>query len=278
MAEWTRTTPWRQGHLLTKEAIKAIGLTHPQFPDETMVIVASHDCDITYSPDREPQVEVVVGHRISTVDGNNTNAKSPRTLHIEFEGAESILGEFVITEKKSISKDVLAAFEPAADARLSPSGLRILQRWLASRYRRSAFPDEFERRLKESGLAEKIARAVKPSSMMIHAVYFEVDEGREIAHSGPDDVYALDIILLYASEPDPQAAEAVANEVKGKIEQAFKAKLFHTESGKWQSIELKYIDAISDEAMSVRLSQRFKMWRLDHISMGADPQHPVLSE
>lgn len=62
--------------------------------------------------------------------------------------------------------------------------------------------------------------------MMIHAVYFEVDEGEEIAHTGPDDVYVLDIILMYASEPDSQTAEAVANEVKGKIEQAFKAKLF----------------------------------------------------
>lgn len=162
MAEWTRTTPWRQGHLLTKEAIKAIGLSHPQFPDNTLVIVASHDCDITQTPDREPQVEVVVGRRISTVDGNNTNAKSPRTLHIEFQGAESTLGEFVITDKKSVPKEVLGAFEPATDAKLAPPGLRIFQRWLASRYLRSAFPDEFERRLKESGLADKIAKAVKP--------------------------------------------------------------------------------------------------------------------
>lgn len=29
-ATWTRDTPWRQGHLLTAEAIEALGLSHPE--------------------------------------------------------------------------------------------------------------------------------------------------------------------------------------------------------------------------------------------------------
>ncbi len=89
------------------------------------------------------------------------------------------------------------------------------------------------------------------------------------------NVYVLDIVLLYASEPDSETAEAFANRVKEKIEYAFNAKLFDRESGNWQSIELRYVDAISDEAMTVRVSERYKKWRLDHISMGAEPHQPV---
>jgi hypothetical protein len=154
MSEWTRNTPWRQGHLLSDAAIQAIGCTHPEYPDDAVVIVATHDCDLAQLPAKEPQVEVVVGRRIQKLDGNNTHAKSSRTLHIGFEGDGQLLAEFVVTEKRSIPKNVLVEFGPETNAKLSPPDLATFQLWLASRYRRSAFPDEFERRLIKSGLAE----------------------------------------------------------------------------------------------------------------------------
>lgn len=54
MPEWTRNTLWRQGHLLTDEAITALGLGHPKYPSDTVVIVATHNCDLVQLPDREP--------------------------------------------------------------------------------------------------------------------------------------------------------------------------------------------------------------------------------
>ena len=147
MAEWTREAPWRQGHLLTDDAVKLLGLSHPDCPANTVVIVVTHDCDLVQLTSSEPVVEVVVGRRITDADGNYTHAKSARTLHIKFEGDAPMLAEFVITAKRSISKETLVDFKPVIEYRLSPSGQATLQRWLASRYRRSAFPDEFERRL-----------------------------------------------------------------------------------------------------------------------------------
>lgn len=278
MPEWTRNTPWRQGHLLTDEAVRAFELIHRENTDDTVVIVASHACDIAQLPDKEPQVEVVVGHRIPELDGTYTHAKSPRTLHIGFEGDEPLLAEFVITEKRSISKDVLVDFGPQTNVKLSPSDLVTFQLWLASRYRRSAFPDEFESRLKESGLDRKIVNAVRPHGRMISAVFFDVDDGQEVAHSGSEDVYMLDIYLLYENEPDFNAAEIAVTAAKAAIEQAFETKLFDRLSGNWQSIELRNIDVISEDVMSFRQSKYLKKWRLDYISLGADPQQPVLAE
>lgn len=278
MAEWTRNTPWRQGHLLTKEAVTATGLNHPAYPDDTVVIVASHDCDLAQLPDKEPQVEVVVGRRISALDGNNTHAKSSRTLHLGFEGEKTLLAEFIIIGKQSIPKNALVDFSPETSTRLSPPNLSTFQQWLASRYRRSAFPDEFEHRMKQTGLADKITKAIRPHGSVITAVFFDVDEGREVARTGPDDVYMLDIYLLHATEPDFRDAESSANKAKEAIESSFKTKLFDISSYCWKSIELRYIDVISEYAMTYSQSKLLKKWRLDHISLGADPQQPVLAE
>ncbi|MDW7643775.1 MAG: hypothetical protein SCI25_01895 [Desulfuromonadales bacterium] len=278
MPEWSRNTAWRQGQLLSDYAASAIGLLHPESPDDTLVIIATHPCDLTQLPDKEPHVEVVVGRRIDQLDGNHTHAKSSRTIHVKFEGDEPLLAEFVVTEKQYVTKAVLAKFEPETRFHLSPTSLNTFQIWLASRYRRSAFPDEFERRMKISKLDSKISKIIKPLGEMITAVFFDVDEGREISKSGPDDVYLLDIFMLYAVEPDVDAAETAALKAVAEIKQAFKGRLFDAATGTWKNIELRYVDAISEDALTYRDSQLLKKWRLDHISLGADPQQPVLAE
>jgi hypothetical protein len=278
MPEWIRNFPWRQGNLLTAETVTAINLSHPNYPDDTVVIIATHDCDLAQLPDKEPYIEVIIGRRIQNLDGNNTYAKSSRTLHIAFEGSEPMLAEFVITDKCNIDKTILADFAPEPGFKLSPPYLSTFQLWLASRYRRSAFPDSFERRMKETGLAAKIAKAVKQYGEMITAVFFDVDEGQEIPRATPDDVYVLDIMLLHETTPDLNAAENAANTVKKAIEQAFKSKLYGASSRGWHNIELRYVDVISEETLTYRQSKLLRKWRLDHISLGAEPQQPVLAE
>ena len=195
MAEWNRDTPWRQGHLLGNDAIEALGLLHAVAPDQTIVIVASHDCDLAQAPEGEPVVEVVVGCLVTDKDGNCTHAKNARKLHVEFAGAAVFWAEFEATAKLSIEKHAMNDFVPRPEAHLSPENHAIFQMWLASRYRRSAFPDEFERRLtsKEFKLHEKITKAVKPHGELIAGVFFDVDDGAEVTRDGPDDTYTLDM-------------------------------------------------------------------------------------
>ena len=279
MTKWTRETPWRQGQLLTDEATKLLGLSHPDSPENILVVVATHDCDLVQPPDKEPCVELIVGRRIVNLDGNNTHTKSSRKLHIKFNSEEPFLAEFLITTKCSISKESLLNFKPMADVKLSPQNLSVFQQWLASRYRRSAFPDEFERRLvNETKLAEKISKAMKSHGELITAVFFDVDEGRDIIHKGADDSYLLDIYLLYTTEPDFNIAERAAKKAKEAIEKAFNEKLHDHLADKWKWIELRHVDVISEEALTYRDSTLLKKWRLDHISLGAEPQQTILKE
>ena len=43
--QWSRKTPWRQGHVLCAKARAATGLSHAD-ADATCVVVISHDCDV----------------------------------------------------------------------------------------------------------------------------------------------------------------------------------------------------------------------------------------
>jgi hypothetical protein len=142
MAEWTRKTLWRQGSLLTDDAIKKLSLLHPVEPPNTEVIMATHDCDLAQAPEVEGSVEVIVGRRISVANGNNTHAQNSRTLHIPFIGTSSFWAEFNASAKICVSKSALVEYSPQNESCLAPSSVATFQRWLSSRYRRSAFPTE----------------------------------------------------------------------------------------------------------------------------------------
>lgn len=278
MAEWNRDTSWRQGHLLGSDAIAALGLRHATAPEQTLAIVASHDCDLAQDPEGEPVIELVIGRSIVDKDGNCTHAKNARKLHVEFAGAAAFWAEFEATAKATIDKQALNAFTPRADANLSHENHAIFQMWLASRYRRSAFPDEFERRLiREAKLHEKIAKAVKPYGELISGVFFDVDEGIEVTRNGPDDTYTLDITILHAADPDFDAAEQVATAAAKAIEKAFKDKLF-APTQTWQHIELRSCEPVSESVLTYQQFKQLKRWRLEHISLAAAPQQPVLAE
>ena len=277
MAEWNRDTPWRQGFLLGDDAIDALGLRYAENPDQTIVVVATHDCDLAQDPQFEPVVEVVVGC-LAAKDGNCTHAKNARKLHIEFAGDVQFWAEFEATAKVHVDKLKLNEYSPRSDVRLRSEDHAVLQMWLASRYRRSAFADEFERRLtKETKLAEKIQKAVKPHGELIIGVFFDVDEGAEVKRNGPDDTYKLDITILHQADPDFVAAENAARAAADAIEKAFNEKLF-APANRWQHIELHSCEPMSESVLTYQMFKQLKRWRLEHMSLAADPQQPVLAE
>lgn len=276
MTDWNRATEWRQGHVLTDQTVADLGLCDDQVPENALVVVISHDCDIANSTQVEPDIEVIIGTKVSTANGNLTHTKNPRKLHISFEGGERLcIAELVAIKKRLIQKHLLIAHPPSEDFRLNPKGIGVLQRWLAARYRRAAFPDAFERRIKANGLAEKLQKILKPSGKHIRTIFFDVDDGEEIMRQSPEDTYSLKVLVVYATDPSPQDAEAAAAGAKTELESAFK-ECFCDAKGKWRDIELVYCEVISDEALSYHQSQYFKEWRLEHFSLKEEPQHPTM--
>ena len=271
--DWTRDMSWRQGHVLLDATSQALNLQHATYPDETIVVVISHDCDLACSVDLEPTVEVVVGRRIAIPSGNATHAKTTRTLHLEWthQGQQQIWVELLISHRQTLSKALLVGVDPDPAYELSLRDLAILQQWLANRYRRSAFPNEFEARLKEAKLHEKIANVVKPFADKIVGVFFDVDRGKQVERDGPDDVYILGItVLYYGTAPDPEGLAKAIETAFETIEKQFIKKFFDPDK-EWKNIELLVIDVIADTAIKYADFVLLKRWQLDYMSLRADP-------
>lgn len=277
MAQWRRDFPWRQGHILGTESAIKLGLGDTDSPVERVFVVVSHDCDLAQVPDIEPKCEIMKGTIVGQPDGNFSSAKNPRRLHLPFSaGTKKIVVDLNAQDKCLIDKTALAEHVPDSEACLSPEKLNIFQLWLAARYRRAAFPDEFERQLKDgpAKVHEKLLRILAKTGEHIVAIFFDVDRGKEVDHADADDPYELSIYLLYNVEGDPDIAGDVTSGAARGIEKIFREAFFI--EGKWQNIELLGVSPISEEEMTVRQSRQLKRWHTDHLSLRTDPQQPML--
>lgn len=278
MAARNRDTPWRQGHVLTSESSVALGVVTAENAESTFVVVISHDCDLAQDPEAEPVVEIIAAKRIEKADGNYTHAKNARRLHLPCSTGEAVVYlDMQVLGKTTIDKATLSGHVPSANAVVKPEDRTVLQRWLAARYRRAAFPDEFERRLNDTGVAKRIAKILEPLGKQLVAVFFDVDEGAELARNGEGDLYSLRIDLLYSTEEDPAAALEAAEKAATSISAAFRDRCFDAVAG-WTWIELVACEPISDEAMTYAMSMQLKRWNMDYLSLRADPPAEPMQE
>jgi hypothetical protein len=279
MGEWDRRIPWRQGHILTADAVTSLGLVPDADATSRVVIVVTHNCDLAQSPNVEPMVEVMVGRRIGGPNGNFTHGKNPRRLHISAtEAGSSVWIELTATARQSVPKPELCRHVPSATIKIDFTDLDTLQYWLAARYRRSAFPDEFDRRLDETRIAARLKKILEPVGNHILAVFFDVDEGTEREHKGEHDPFTLSIELLYSTAVDSTIAEAAARRASEGITVAFRECCFDKQTNKWRNIELLDCTPISDEALTYAMSLKLKRWNADYISFRADPAQPMVKE
>jgi len=272
---WTRDTPWRQGHVLTVDTIKSLGLSHPETPDSTCVVVISHDCDLANDALQiEPDVEVIVGRHLPKGDGNFFWAKAPRTLHVDvLHNDTAAVVELVATAKQFISKKALAAFFPDAAYSFPGKSLSALRSWLGIRYNRAAFPDPFVDRLSQTKVDKRLAKIIEPVGNLLSAVYFDVDGGQEIDHSDGSP-YELKIVLAYPPGDDPEQAADDVEKLEIEISDLFEKKHFDQATGKWNGVALKQCMSISEDDLRVSRARLLTQWRLEYMTLKADEEQP----
>ncbi len=265
MGDGRNSTDWQQGFVLDGNDSVALGLIAAGEVADKVAIVATHDCDLLESLVVEPVCEILIGRRIDKVDGNFSNAKNPRRLHLQFSGgATSLVLELNATDKRTIEKDKLLARRPNAGIRLRPKELWTLRAWFATRYFRPSYPNEFDRRLK-SDVAKRMAETIKKTSENLVAVLFDIDGGEPDSEKSEDDVYALNVFLVYDVTKDPRAAENAANTAAQSIRSIFRNNFF--KDGKWRGIELKTCTAVSEEAMTIYNMRMTRTWHFDSLEI-----------
>ncbi|WP_410480273.1 hypothetical protein [Pseudomonas sp. DCA-1] len=287
MVSWSRSTPWRQGYIVDSQTLAQLGIIIDGDGQEKVIaVVATHDCDLAQEAAGEPEVELILGRILAEkLDGNYTHCKTARRLHLELTGTDQhLLCEFDASKRVRVSKEhqepskAFVSYEPARTFLMNGQERSIFQRWLAARYRRSSFPDEFDRRLRDTKVAERLAKLFKDSGNHIPAVFFDVDQGMERTRDGSDDLYELSILVLYKTDEDPEIAEEAAQAAVKAIEELFQNRCRTGEDKSWKWIELIEIDVISDEALTYSQSLNLTRWQADYVSLRSDPEQPILDD
>ncbi len=253
---------------------------------DALVVVISHDCDILQDAANEPCVEVICGRRIAAADGNFTFGKSPRRIHLELDTPEGPVAVQLDAPRKHLlpkvsdGKPALSDAEPVRGWAIAAEHRRALKRWLADRYDRHAFPEEFEERMRRTGVQDRLPKVFADSGYSIVRVFFELDDGEVEAHDGEDDVYSLRIYLVYSTQEDARKAAAVADTAKGRIEVLFKTRCQASSTGRtmvWKWIELAEVVVLADSVMTLALANQLTHWHAEYISDRANPPQPQLT-
>lgn len=273
-----RSTRWRQGSLLTAEAAQVLGLID-RGETERHVVIITHDCDLPN--DRECNVELIISRVVSVVDPQFANARHPRQLHLKYRDGDE--GELILAlghdGRRSIPKTKLAQLGEKAQSNygLDADATRVLKQWLAARYARPAFPNAFEARLrKEVGKKVSVEKQIAVILGGIHeqlaGLFIDLDDAR---HRELDDrePYPLGLQVVYYADKGADARRA-AEEAASQLTQ-----LFHRAYGSpgvATEISLDSCEAVADSSITLADLRKLDQWRLEYLSLGSEPQEPVI--
>lgn len=275
-----RDTDWRQGDLLTCEAAAALGLVGAA-DQERRVIVITHDCDLPH--DSELCVEFIVAELVvkdPKPDPQLSYAKNPRRLHLAYEGTDAapLILELRHGDRRSVPKGDFAERAVKDNSHALPvDAKRALKQWLAARYGRPAFPNEFEERLrKRSGkrtVEQQIAKILEADAKYLVGLFFDLGEQRG-AEAVKGEPYALSVSVVYDAAEGGSEARGAAERVAAKLRE-----LFETAYGKPDiatEIALDACEAVADTRLTLADLRRVDQWRLEYISLRDDEQGDFL--
>ena len=194
---------WRQGILISeKSTIQTLldnscgyMLDVSQVPEILMII--SQSCDILHDKvEDEPYIEFLAGYIFKKEDRNLFNGKNPRRLQVIHD--KKILS-FAIHDILRVPKDVFERVDPKpASIIMERDKINLIANWVAKRYVRAAFPDEFNRRIKEAKKAEKASK--NPLMGNVSLIFIDVsDEELDIDHD-----YFVKMMVGVAHKTDPK--------------------------------------------------------------------------
>ncbi|MDD3179479.1 MAG: hypothetical protein PHQ04_03925 [Opitutaceae bacterium] len=155
---------------------------------------------------------------IVAANGNLTHGKNPRRLHVPaVVGNSTVVLEAWVFHRFCFPRQVLEGFAPAAECAVPPEEIRTLIEWVARRYTRSAFPDEFNRRIKKAHVGFK--KVLTDNGAVISGVWLALNPFAELA---PGEPYRIGVRVAMTVEDYGDAAKRdQANTVVNALELGF---------------------------------------------------------
>lgn len=256
---------WLQGSIVKRENVaqllKLIGKSDLIDNPDVILIVASGSCDIANEADLV--IEFSIARSIQEIKSNFSYNKNPRCLHCTLESASSsnLHLELKAHEKIGILKEQIPqGIEPNSEFKFTQKELDFYVDWLAARYKRPAFPTEFDRRIDRAWDKNKRRKAAKKVSSKLIGIYAKVYPDREITLSENYSVDLLALTVVELSIDDQKAIEQLIGQYKQALLDA--------------NMNVGPEKIVSEFKVSVGTLKEYKRFNLDELSYKNDDPLP----
>lgn len=138
---------------------------------DVFYIVLTHACSVVAEDfEKEPAVEYIVAHLIDRASPEYQELKNTRRLHLPCNvGGKARFAELFIYQRQFFDRKVLLSCSASEQITLTPEATKQLARWVAMRYTRAAFPDNFNNRF-QSASKHFAERFKKPINHQVNSV------------------------------------------------------------------------------------------------------------
>jgi hypothetical protein len=272
-----RKHDWRQGSVLPPDlmaaARDAAGSHRPrpiELQQDDWLIVTSHTCDVRNRGklENEPTVEVLVARvHCGKPDSREVHGKNSRRLH--FEGVQSGKSVRLVAsahDRLLIDRLILAEHPPDTSRVIGNPSLgkadrtvETLATWVAKRYQRQAFPDEFDNAVQQAGAKEPIDKFLSTNAAILLGVFIALADRKD---QTPRFHAEFRLVLKTTAVKDDWPSQKV------KLEEEFETL--------WESVEGIAVEVVAKTAVEMTLHEiyvnQFKKFDRDWISNERDPE------
>lgn len=266
-ANHVKNNGWRQGSILGEEFVQILverkllpGIGYPGY-----WVVLSHDCDVSnVSFEAEPFVELIFGESIdaASLDGNRQWGKNARLLQIHnpSDQQEVTYFQFSANQRYWVDRRLFAEQVPSPQ-RLDIELISRLSRWVAKRYVRAAFPDEFVERTR--AVVGRIRKRTKRDGGLITGIYLLVSD----EELGEDADYEIMVFATMLDEMyDDSEARKVAAELISELDDAF---------DNCAGVRLLMSELRKESQLTLTELRYMKRWDFDDLTLRGESQASI---
>lgn len=247
-----RTNGWRQGAIVRTEDVGKFVTGIPLGSDDKLMII-NQDCDVVCnSYDKEPNVEFLILKPVAYLDGSLSLGKNPRLIEVVLtDDSGEKYYQCSIHDRHLCPRPILETTTPDPSTGIVDKHLVAVQGWLAARYTRDAFPDEFNYRLP----SRKFATALKRHGKFVSEILIALNPWDELDASENYEVRIVCTMLVgdYEDTAKKEASKRLVENISRVIDAA-------------DGINLESCELLSEEEVSLNDYRVFKTIYFDYLS------------
>lgn len=263
---------WRQGSIIPDtlfENLKSQNYFPKDFDNSSnaILIVVSQDCDVCNdSYEKEPWVEILLAIEVEDKKSQLFHGNHPREIQFEISdhGSNKVF-QSSIHNKFRIRRGELSQHSPHVNKWVHEDTVRDIKHWIAKRYTRQGFPNEFEARVSRSKAKLTSKVFAKPQKGGLFTAIFLSTSHEELPET--ENYNILLFLTMTLEDYNIQDKKEEVEKIGAHIAEVLNS---------CEGIEVEDFEVRSEADLSLNELKQMKRWDFDALSFAEDL--PIIAE